>query len=86
MFQQRLIETFIPQLAVEAFIEAILLEFAWRDESAIDTRLLKPFQDVRRQVFWHQEQLKLRVSLAHLVDCIMRRVDGDASVALRVSF
>ena len=41
---------------------------------------------VRRQGFWNQWQLKLRESFAHLVDCIMRRAGGDASVALRVSF
>ena len=33
---------------------------------------------VRRQVFWNQWQLKLRQRLAHLVDCIMRRVVCDA--------
>ena len=41
---------------------------------------------VRRQGFWHQEQLKLRESLAHLIGFIMRHVVCDASVALRVSF
>jgi hypothetical protein len=40
---------------------------------------------VRRQGFWNQELLKLRESLAHLVDCIMRRVVCDASAAFRVS-
>ena len=39
---------------------------------------------VRRQGFWHQWGLKLRESLAHLVDCIMRRVVCDASAAFRV--
>ena len=42
--------------------------------------------DVRRQGFWNQRRLKLIESSAHLVDCIMRRAGGDASVALRVSF
>jgi hypothetical protein len=32
--------------------------------------------DVRRQVFWHQELLKLRESSAHLVNGIMRRVSN----------
>ena len=41
---------------------------------------------VHRQVFWNQEQLKLRESSAYLVASIMQRVGGDASVALRVSF
>ena len=41
---------------------------------------------VSRQGFWNQRQLKLIESSAHLVDCIMRRACGDASVALRVSF
>ncbi len=41
---------------------------------------------VRRQVFWNQERCKLRESSAHLVGLIMRRVCGDASVALRGSF
>ncbi len=41
---------------------------------------------VRRQVFWNQERRKLRESSAHLVGLIMRRVCGDASVALRGSF
>ena len=41
---------------------------------------------VRRQGFWNQRRLKLIESSAHLVDCIMRRAGGDASVALRVSF
>ncbi|MEH6647328.1 transposase [Sulfitobacter sp.] len=41
---------------------------------------------VRRQGFWNQRRLKLRESSAHLVDCIMQRAGGDASVALRVSF
>ena len=41
---------------------------------------------VRRQGFWHQWQLKLRESLAHLVGLIMRRVVCDASVAFRASF
>ena len=41
---------------------------------------------VRRQGFWNQWRLKLRVSSAHLVDCIMRRACCDASVAFRVSF
>ena len=41
---------------------------------------------VRRQGFWHQWQLNLRESLAHLVGCIMRRVVCDASVAFRASF
>jgi len=41
---------------------------------------------VRRQGFWHQELLKLRESLAHLVGFIMRRAVCDASGALRVSF
>ena len=31
---------------------------------------------VRRQVFWHQWRLKLRVSSAHLVGFIMRRVSS----------
>ena len=39
---------------------------------------------VRRQGFWHQLQLKLRGSLAHLVGLIMRLAGGDASDALRV--
>ena len=42
------------------------------------------FLGVRRQGFWHQWGLKLRESLAHLVDCIMRRVVCDASAAFRV--
>ena len=37
---------------------------------------------VRRQDFWNQWQLKLRESLPHLVDFIMRHVVCDASVAL----
>jgi hypothetical protein len=37
---------------------------------------------VRRQGFWNQWQLKLRESLPHLVDFIMRHVVFDASVAL----
>ena len=41
-------------------------------------------ESVRRQGFWHQWGLKLRESLAHLVDCIMRRVVCDASAAFRV--
>ena len=41
---------------------------------------------VRRQGFWNQGRPKLRESLAHLVDLIMRRAVCDASVALRVSF
>jgi hypothetical protein len=61
-------------------------------------RAVKPFRiaariwisatcrSVRRQSFWHQELLKLRESLAHLVGLIMRRVVCDASVAFRVSF
>ncbi len=45
----------------------------------------KLVKDVRRQGFWHQSGLKLRESLAHLVDCMMRRVVCDASAAFRVS-
>ena len=41
---------------------------------------------VRRQGFWNQGRPKLRESLGHLVDLIMRRAVCDASVALRVSF
>ncbi|MEM7441561.1 MAG: AAA family ATPase [Pseudomonadota bacterium] len=41
---------------------------------------------VRRQVFWNQGRPELSESLAHLFSLIMRRVCGDASVALRVSF
>ena len=41
---------------------------------------------VRRQGFWHQWQLNLRESLAHLVGFIMRRVVCDASVAFQASF
>ena len=48
-----------------------------QDEMIADTH-------VRRQGFWHQWGLKLRESLAHLVDCIMRRVVCDASAAFRV--
>ena len=44
--------------------------------------VIKP---VRRQGFWNQEELKQRESSAHLVDCIMRRVVCDASVAFRGS-
>ncbi len=40
---------------------------------------------VRRQGFWRQRRLNLRESLAHLVDRIMQRVCGVASVALRAS-
>ena len=43
-------------------------------------------RSVRRQGFWNQGRPKLRESLAHLVDLIMRRAVCDASVALRVSF
>ena len=42
--------------------------------------------NVRRQGFWHQWQLNLRESLAHLVGFIMRRVVCDASVAFQASF
>ncbi len=38
--EQRLIETFIPQLAVEAFAAAVLLWFAGRDVVPGDTALL----------------------------------------------
>jgi len=48
----------------------------------VDT--LSEYLTVRRQGFWHQWGLKLRESLAHLVDCIMRRVVCDASAAFRV--
>ena len=41
---------------------------------------------VRRQGFWNQWQLKLRESLARLVDYFMRRVACDASGAFRVSW
>jgi len=41
---------------------------------------------IRRQGFWHQVRLKLRVSLAHLADLIMQRAGGDASGVLRASF
>ena len=37
---------------------------------------------IRCQDFWNQWQLKLRESLPHLVDFIMRHVVFDASVAL----
>ena len=43
-------------------------------------------RSVRRQGFWHQWQLNLRESLAHLVGFIMRRVVCDASVAFQASF
>ncbi|MFT6272088.1 MAG: hypothetical protein ACJA0F_000926, partial [Dinoroseobacter sp.] len=39
---------------------------------------------VRRQGFWNQWRLKLRVSSAHLVGFIMRRACCDASGAFRV--
>jgi len=48
--------------------------------------LIEEMETVSRQGFWNQRQLKLIESSAHLVDCIMRRACGDASVALRVSF
>jgi hypothetical protein len=38
--EQRLVETFIPQLAVEAFAEAILLSFVGCDVVLGDTALL----------------------------------------------
>ena len=41
---------------------------------------------VRRQGFWNQWQLKLRESLPHLVDFIMRHVVCDASVVFQASF
>lgn len=41
---------------------------------------------VRREGFWNQERLKLRESLALLVDCSMRRVGCDANGAFRTSF
>ena len=41
---------------------------------------------VRRQGFWNQWQLKLRESLPHLVDFIMRHVVCDASVVCQASF
>jgi hypothetical protein len=41
---------------------------------------------VRRQDFWNQRRPELRESLAHLVDCIMRRVGCDASGAFRAFF
>ena len=56
------------------------------DEIALPKSLTEQTYDVRRQGFWNQWRLKLRVSSAHLVDCIMRRACCDASVAFRVSF
>jgi len=44
------------------------------------------YPSVRRQGFWDQRRRELSESLAHLVGLIMRRVCGDASVALLVSF
>jgi hypothetical protein len=41
---------------------------------------------VRRQGFGNQWRLKLRERLAHLVGLITRRVQCDASVAIRVFF
>jgi hypothetical protein len=50
------------------------------------THMNGSFCRVRRQGFWHQELRKLRECPAHLVGLIMRRVGGDASAALRVSY
>ena len=36
----RFIEAFIPQLAVEAFDEAVLLALSWSDVMPIDTSIL----------------------------------------------
>ena len=41
---------------------------------------------IRCQDFWNQWQLKLRESLPHLVDFIMRHVVCDASVVFQASF
>ena len=61
---------------------ALYLEYRKQDVGIADIGIVEG--SVRRQGFWHQWGLKLRESLAHLVDCIMRRVVCDASAAFRV--
>jgi len=46
--EQRFVETFIPQPAVEAFAEAVLLRLARRDVVPGDASLLRPAQDGHR--------------------------------------
>jgi len=43
--KQRPIQAFISQLAVEAFNEAVLLRFSWRDVMPVDARVLYPLED-----------------------------------------
>lgn len=43
-------------------------------------------QTIRCQASWVHRRANLREYLAHLVGCIMRRVDGDAIGAFQTSF
>ena len=43
--EQRFIEAFIPEFAVEAFDKAVLLGLSWRDVMPIDASILDPFKD-----------------------------------------
>ena len=53
--------------------EEVHVNLAYRWFCRLD--LTDPVPDVRRQGFWNHERPKLRESLAHLFDVIMRRVE-----------
>ena len=65
--EQRFVKTFIPQPAVEALAEAILLWLARRDVVPGDTALLRPAQDGHRgqlSAIAHYERGRPRIAIA----------------------
>lgn len=60
--EERLIQTFIAQLSIEAFDERVLLRLSWRNIVPTDANILNPFEDrhagelgsiVRHNRLWH---------------------------------